>query len=933
MPTAKLSSNLIDVQYQLLNPEQVRAVDHVDGPMLVLAGAGTGKTQIIALRIARLLQTQDLKPSNILCLTFTESGVQAMRQRLVSLLGSIGYQVRVHTFHSFCNEVIIDHPELFVAQAALQQITDLDHITLIQEIIETLPADSLLKPFGAPDFYISEIVHAIQTLKREHVSPDDLAKFELTEKQQALVEVYRAYQVKLQDQQLYDYEDMLLHVIAVFKKDPDLLAEYREQYLHLLVDEYQDTNNAQNEIINLLAGNDPAPNVFVVGDDKQSIYRFQGAALENILSFQHRYGKAAKLISLQQNYRSQQWILDAASAVIDHNEQSLAKYIPELKSHLKSARDLPTVPLEIATLSSPSTELFWVGKRIQALLANGVAPEEIAVLYRTNSDGEAILETLRQLNIPVHSVSGRNILSDPLIQQLLRLFQYISYGDSDANLFSLVHARWLGLHNDKLLQLTDPVITEFKQRVVHWRSAMHNDLCTEWFTQIVNESSWLRYVLQHDHAIEHLNRLSSLYHAVVNLTRREPTITIKNVLDYFQLLQHHDLTLEEEPLSTQANAVQLMTAHRAKGLEFKHVFMIHCRDKHWGNVPDRSKLKLPEGIIQLSAELAKHERNEDERRLFYVAMTRAKEHLYLSVAKQSATGRALMPSQFLNELPSDIVKPADGVAEVEAEPIERLQLTLSQPKVVIETNQVYLKSLLENYRMSATHLNDYLECPIKFLYQDLLRVPQTMSRAVGFGVAMHNTLKELPSQADVFLIFKRELEKQLMSKKDFKDSLDFGEKLLDKYYPVHYEFLQKNKFMEKDFKPYNCLVGEVPIVGKIDAIQVVDEASKQIHVIDYKTGNPDNKSANLAVGGSYYRQLVFYKLLCDAAGDFGYTPVSGEIHFIQPSKKKQQFVHRRYEFSDDDVKQVTTELVETYQHIQNLEFSTGCNDCEWCKLL
>lgn len=275
--------------------------------------------------------------------------------------------------------------------------------------------------------------------------------------------------------------------------------------------------------------------------------------------------------------------------------------------------------------------------------------------------------------------------------------------------------------------------------------------------------------------------------------------------------------------------------------------------------------------------------------------------------------------------------------------MERLQLAGTSPTLTLDSAamRTYAASVLVDYTMSATHLNDYLTCPRLFLYQDLLRVPRATTRAVGFGIAIHNTLKQASEQrltlTQLLKVFKTDLAKQLLSKRDMADALGFGELTLRQYYPAQRKFLQRNQFPEKDFRPYHVRVNDVPIVGKIDAIHVLDEQKKLVHVVDYKTGNPDNKGSDLAKGGNYHRQLLFYKLLCDHSREFGYTAVSGEIHFVQKSKKKADFVNRTYEFTEEDVAQVTAEVTTVYQHIQQLDFLNPapealCGECQWCLL-
>lgn len=986
------------VHYALLNVAQKQAVDHVDGPMLVLAGAGTGKTQIIALRIAKLLQQATVTPQQILCLTFTESGVTAMRQRLIDLIGEAGYHVRIATFHSFCNEIIQEHPELFFVDAELDALRDIERIQLFQEIIDTLPADSLLKPFGAPYFYLNDCAKTIQTLKRENVTPQRyrtllkqsskaLAKLKpvpdatLTaqrkyksqqrqfDRQQALADVYDQYVQKLHQWQRYDYEDMLLAVVEQFSAQPDLLADYQERYQYILVDEYQDTNGAQNEIVWLLASGVEQPNIFVVGDDRQSIYRFQGASLENILYFQKLFGRQVKIVSLQDNYRSQQFILDAAEGVIANNKHSLAAYIPNLPTRLRAARDLSEEKISVAAFTTRPVEEYWVTQQIKTLLANGVPANEIAVLYRTNAEMVDLFEFCIQQQIPVHNTAGANVLDDLLIAQLLRLMKYIGLQGSDEELFHIMQFQWLNLPGAAVAKLVyqsyqqhqwlfevaltaeEPSVRQFAEQVVAWRKLSQNRLLTEWFIQIVNESGWMQHVLALPQSVEALNRLQTLFIEMKQLNRGNTKLSLRDLFSYFALLEEHQVVLREQSLASQRQAVQFMTAHRAKGLEFEHVFMIHCQDKQWGNGRDRSKIKLPDGIlhVETAADLA-DQANEDERRLFYVALTRAKQQAYISYSQTASSGRALMPSQFIQELPTDVVEQIDATVAEQAT-AERLQSSLvaSGPITVtaVGDDSAWLRARLEHYRMSATHYNDYVECQRKFYYQHILHVPQATSRAVGYGIAVHNALRDtsaeyqktnhLPTKRWFMEQFTKHLQKQLLSKKDAADSLAFGLATLAEYYNAQREVITQNAFPEHDFAPYHVMVGPVPITGKIDAMQVLDKTSKTVHVIDYKTGNPDNKGTNLAKGGPYHRQLLFYKLLVDGAQQFGHTATSGAIHFTQKSKQKDEFISRTYKFNDEDVLALKTDIERVYAEIMALHFlqpgpDQVCGECEYCLL-
>src|SRR3989344_2780040 len=436
--------------YTKLNTEQKRAVDSIEGPVMVMAGPGTGKTQVLAMRIANILQQTQMDPWNILCLTFTESGVVAMRQRLLSIIGTPAYYVKIHTFHSFCNEVISENPELFPWTRGVKVISDIERVMLLRGIVDTLSARSPLKPFGSPYLYFRDIIGNIQDLKQEDIAPSDftdildrlekfvasisseLGKFvglnpaertsgtceaihevlvaaarqaklpdsmrallvhlfdafkeaydgaegkrELGKvctqyknalkkwfdrtshhlpRQQEMAKVYGQYQKELLAQGRLDFEDMIIKVVQELKASKDLLAKYQEQFQYMLVDEYQDTNGAQNDVVDLLGSFDDKPNIFVVGDDKQSIYRFQGASLANMVSFYERYKESVQLFSLTENYRSQQTVLDAAQGVISQNKESVARYIPGVTQKLLAATGRKIQPIVAHVLESEDAE-------------------------------------------------------------------------------------------------------------------------------------------------------------------------------------------------------------------------------------------------------------------------------------------------------------------------------------------------------------------------------------------------------------------------------------------------------------------------------------------------------------------------------------------------------------------------------------------------
>jgi DNA helicase-2/ATP-dependent DNA helicase PcrA len=360
----------------------------------VVAGPGTGKTFMLASRIANILASTDVRSDNILCLTFTEAGVTAMRQKLHNMIGDSAYYVKVATYHGFANEVIQANPDKFSFSKDLEQLDDLGAFKLMREIIiEELASEGSydLIPFHNKYQYQGEISKNIQTLKREAVLPERLKvvseeivsaleadpkingrtkkptdawqrEMKSAKRNIELARIYARYQEKLKDLGKYDYEDMIMSVIERLGSDDELLAYYQEKYLYILVDEYQDTNGSQNQIIKHLGSFDERPNIFAVGDDDQAIYRFQGANVENLLFFEKQF-KDVTTIPVTINYRSSQLVLDAAESVIEHNENRLTKLIPNLVKHLVAGNDIPEHKIQVFKLSSYEAEINCIVKR------------------------------------------------------------------------------------------------------------------------------------------------------------------------------------------------------------------------------------------------------------------------------------------------------------------------------------------------------------------------------------------------------------------------------------------------------------------------------------------------------------------------------------------------------------------------------------------
>jgi DNA helicase-2/ATP-dependent DNA helicase PcrA len=1124
-----------------LNPAQREAVEETEGPVMVLAGPGTGKTQVLASRIANILNNPDLQmnPENILCLTFTESGVVAMRNRLISIIGTAAYYVKIHTFHSFCNEVIQGNSEIF---PSLSSVAELEQIEIIEKLISGLDVSSPLKPFADQYLYKNEALYVIKLLKRESVSPDDLeasiafiellskiihedimsfisqnarslkdedclifidnlantlkqadletyllqnsaldlslakekiqkfiiqvrkffnqatkvADFKSTlkdfytkaveniPKQYELLKLYRGYIKTLLEKRLYDFEDMLLMVINAFSKHPDLLATYQEKFQYLLVDEYQDTNGSQNKILEHLCSfyQDQA-NIFVVGDDDQSIYKFQGASLENIGSFFRTYRETLKMVVLTENYRSQQNILDLSHFLVSHNQNQIIELFPDLEKKLHAATDIALEPVKLIAHQDFNSELFYIVKKIQELITEGVQPEEIAVLVRNNKDVTAIADLLIRASVPVKTYSNENILEDILIAQLIDLLRVISKPKAHSYLlFNLLHydfilgsallnaeirvslhaqddssleyegmgqSQGLGsvaklreiwklnkLNRDSELSLIELMLEHklfkpFAEKISDFHQRASNHFLDKLFEDIINEFNYLNFIVSDfknnlteaaninsdlsfnqnlnlsNIQVNNLQNLNQLFAEIKELQLNHknkaaydasssvsPIYQLESFLAHIDRLRENRLKLNAASIDDLSlSAVQIMTAHKSKGLEFEYVFMHKCVDKIWGNVTNRSKLRLPPFTIGDSVLETKESQNDEERRLFFVAMTRAKKEVFINFFKKDANAKDVSPSLFIEELLSfrdkekiQLIDAADKSNYGLTSLLEKNLAFLSSHEASHYTDTKVLDAVLAEYKLSVTHLNTFLKCPRKFLFQNLLRVPAAKDKSASFGTAVHNALyetflhikkKDMDHKAFLLKSFEQSLQREYLDEKDYADSLALGLNSLGAYYDEYQDSFVEN--VELEFNHKSLEYKGLNLTGKLDKIEVLDSVTRTVNVVDYKTGNPTYADSKLKPGADYHRQIAFYQLLTDIAFEQGvstYRMQSGEIDFVQPCKTND-FKKVKIYITKEDLANLDLEIESFKIKLANRDFNMTedvkiCSSCQFKNL-
>ena len=987
MPT----TNVFNKLYKQLNEEQKTAVDAIEGPVMVVAGPGTGKTQILTLRIANILLRADIDPENVLALTFTESAVASMRKRLVSIIGVAGYRVNIATFHGFCNDIIKNNPENFPHIIGAESITEVDQIKIIEDIIDR-GKFKILSPFGDLYYYIRAILSALNNLKREDISPenfkekielekksfkqiDDLfhekgafkgkmkSKYQDLEKQisktQELAIIYSKYQDELKNRKKYDYSDMIIEVLKMFREDDNLLLSQQEKYQYILVDEHQDTNNAQNKIIELMGNFHDNPNIFIVGDEKQAIFRFQGASIENFFYFKKLYS-GAKLINLKHNYRSTQNILDSAENIISGD----FKLISNTKGdHL----------LNVFSLSNNETEGHFIASDIAKKINEGASPEDIAVLYRDNRDAFIIANSMDRVGVPYSIKSDQNILGDNEIRKFISLLDAVSNFGLPEKAVEILHIDFFkippldvykiinnaGINKINIYEVINSYkilnslglesaekISDLYKKIERWAIMAKNNPPGEVFEEIAYDSGFVKHILSLDDGADKLGKFQSLFNELKLLSQAHIGSRISDFVNYLKTLEQHNILVKNRSILQSKGRVQLMTAHKSKGMEFDHVYIAGAYDGHWGNRRIRELLPLPGSIYSLSGQkIGKEQKNEDERRLFYVAITRAKREVTITYPEEDENGRELISSQFINEIKPEIIN--NKISQKSPHQSSDFSI-IKKPTNLNKINKIkdegFVRELFLQRGFSVTGLNNYLSCPWKYFYQNLLRIPKVPQKHQLYGIAVHAALKDLFDSIKEGLIskqylldrFKVHLERQPLEANQIEEILIKGEKSLGGYFDLYKDSWEKDVKTEvyiQDIK----LNDEIRLTGVLDKIEGIN-SGKKVNVVDYKTGKP--KSRNQIEGktkssdGSMKRQLVFYKLLLDEYFEGKKIMVSGEIDFIEPAPSNK-YKKEKFLISSEEVEELKQLILKVSDEILNLKFwDKRCDDkkCEFCNL-
>ena len=916
-----------------LTARQRKAVTHGEGPLLIVAGAGTGKTTVITRRIAWLIAEKRAMPSEVLALTFTDRAAFEMLERVDRLVPYGHTDAQIGTFHAFGDRLLREH----ALEAGLSDrstvLSRAEQIIFLREHLFELPLERY-RPLGNPTRFLSALVTLISRLRDEDISPeaylaavgrieaeaaarpDDEALGERAAAQRELAETYAAYERLMRAGDRIDFGDQVSLALRLLRDHPAVLADERRRYRYILVDEFQDTNHAQWELVKLLAADHG--NVTVVGDDDQSIYRFRGAALGNILGFREAYPKAASVV-LVDNYRSRQPILDAAHRLIRHNDPDRLEAREGLDKRLRARAKFPRSepdggPIELLGSTTGSEEADAVAERIGTSIRSGRRAGDHAILVRGNRDADPYIRSLNLARIPWRFSGTAGLYRQPEVRVLISFLRAVNDPEDSISVYDLATSEIFGLGpGDVTLAMNrarrrrSGLVAALREAIEHpegspfgtraievvqrlltsldaHRAMSSERSCGELLYHFISSTGWLARLAQEaretgEERIANVARFFEIVRRQGGLLRDDRLPFLVAQLDTLIETGDDPSTSDADP--DEGDAVHILTYHKAKGLEFGAVFMV-------GLVPDRfpgrdrpDQLELPDELLRTPVVTGDDQHAAEERRLFYVGMTRAREELVLSWARDYGGRRARSMSQFVTEaLDLPPATPADTVRPALTEQLARHAGAPAAPKPAAPPRPALGDRPLW---LSYGQINDYLDCPAKYRYGHVLRIPTPVSHQMVYGRALH---------AAVQAFHRRQLAGRPMAEPELHAALDASWESVGFLTREHEEARRAAAheamgrfWAEQERDParpvaveqeFTVALGADRLRGRYDRVDR-DEAGRVV-ITDYKSSDVrDLATANRQARDSL--QLSIYALAHEA--QHGSVPDELALHFLE----------------------------------------------------
>jgi DNA helicase II / ATP-dependent DNA helicase PcrA len=991
-----------------LNKEQLQAVKHDIGPLLIIAGAGTGKTTVVTERIKHLILKKDIKPSEILALTFTEKAAREMEERVDKVL-PYGYtQMWISTFHSFCDRVLRDSALNIGLDPRYKLTTEAETTHFVRKNLFEFEL-AYFRPLGNPTKFISGMLQHFSRLQDEDISPTEYirwanSKFQIPnskkekednandkqlnwansklktknskltndevidiEKWVELANAYKKYDDLKIKNGLMDYGDLIVKTLKLFRERPNVLKEYKNKFKYILVDEFQDTNFAQNELAIMLAGKDASANITVTGDDDQSVYRFRGAAVSNIIHFRNTYPKA-KAVVLTKNYRTAQDILDKAYTLIQNNNPDRLEVVEKVNKRLVSQRN---VEGEVRFIHEDrvENEADEVAKIVRTEVEKGYSYKDFAVLVRANNHSEAFIRAFQRYAIPYQFLGPGRLFRQPEIVDLISYLRVLYDFEDSVSFYRLLsvdhfeipardlvrignYAKRLNISLFEAVENIEDIyvggdtkikIKKLTELVNKHIKLIKKETAGQLLYYFLENTGLLKLLLSPDtpDAQKRVANISKLFDKLKTYEVEHEDAGVFAVVDWIDL----SMELGESPLAadtdwTSLDAVSILTAHSAKGLEFPQVFLVNLVSQRFPSTERKEQIPIPDELIKEVLPQGDYHMQE-ERRLFYVGMTRAKDKLYLTAADYYGEGkREKKLSPFIFEALGDEALAAE---KVEAKG-EQLSFLDYEPKAksseaLAKEDRLITRQPFHVDYLSYSQIETFKTCPLHYKLKYVLKIPSPPSGALSFGISVHAALKDFYDHIKGGEKASRELLHELLEKNWVRVGYlsHSHEEQMKKNGRIQLSGFLKDHFNEENIplaqeKPFIIplqLNGKaVKVGGKIDRI---DELSGgRIEIVDYKTGA--NVPTQREVDDD--KQLAFYALAATKTLEPPFNKKPEEVKLsLYYLETQQKFSTTR---TIEQLNKVENEIFDWKEKIETSDFKCThgyfCNNCEY-KLL
>lgn len=948
---------MIETSEKKLNKEQLEAIKFGEGPLLIIAGAGTGKTTVVTERIKYLVSSGKAKPAQILALTFTDKAAREMEER-VDIAMPYGYtDMWISTFHSFCDRVLRQEAIHIGLSPNYKLMTEAE---TTQFLIRNLFKFDLnyFRPLGNPTKFVRGMLQHFSRLKDEDISPEEYLKYakkvkEEKEKTLELAKAFQTYEELKTKESLMDFGDLITNTLRLFRTRKNILSQYQQQFKYILVDEFQDTNYSQNQLALLLAGK--KANLTVTGDDDQSIYRWRGAAISNVIQFRQIFPKA-KIIVLTQNYRSSQLILDQAYQLIQNNNPDRLEVKEKVDKHLKAVRQIEQIPIELIHADRVENEAEAVAHKIKDLKAKikDLEYKDIAILVRANNHAEPFVRALARTGLPYQFLGPGQLFRQAEVKDLIAYLKLLYNFEDNVALYRVLSMDYFEINprdlaainnyarrnNLSLFEACEDVekvfvssqskerINNFVKMVDRHLGLLRKETAGQILYYFLEDSGLLKKISEYKSPSEEkvAQNMAKFFDRLRTYEVDHEDASVQAVVDWLNL----SMELGESPLANnfdwfEENRVNLLTVHSSKGLEFPVVFLVNLVAERFPTRERREQIPIPEALIKEILPSGDYHEQE-ERRLFYVGLTRARDRLFLTAADYYGEGkREKRISPFVVEtLGSEKILKVKSMAEDN-------QLSIFEYKPAVEEKETVKQNPPVNY-LSYSQIETFNNCPLQYRYRYLQRIPVPASAAQTFGDTLHRTLRDF---------YQGLKQNQKLKEKDLLATLENNWSSLGYASKAHEErmknqakrmltaFYQKfdHKLVPKDLEqPFIIKISpDLKVGGKIDRVDELKGG--KLEIIDYKTGKTwEQKEVDKSL------QMTAYALAATDKGIYNQKPENLVLTFYFLDSGQKISTQRTKEQLEAAKKEIQKKAKEIQMSLFEPKPGNLCDFCEY-KLL